>query len=199
MPKSTRVITRADLISDEKYGDERRARRAAMLPIKKLRRIEIGAHATLYFESYDTMLQQVQEMLFVEKGGEEQIEDELTSYNPLIPQGDELVFTMMFEIDDPFRRLAILRRLGGIEEHVFLQVGSEKAYAVATQDDDVERTTEDGKTSAVHFMRFTLSKSQREAFAKPETQVILGMDHENYNHIALLQPASRTELAKDFG
>ena len=135
----------------------------------------------------------------MEKGGEEQIEDELTSYNPLIPQGDELVFTMMFEIDDPFRRLAILRRLGGIENHVFLQVGSEKAYAVATQDDDVERTTDDGKTSAVHFMRIKLTDSQRENFAKPETQVILGMDHENYNHIALLQPASRAELAKDFG
>jgi len=166
MPKSARVITRDDLISDEKYGDERRARRAAMLPIKKLRRIEIGAHATLYFESYDTMLQQVQEMLFV---------------------------------DDPFRRLAILRRLGGIEDHVFLQVGSEKSYAAATQDDDVERTTEDGKTSAVHFMRFKLTDSQRENFAKPDTQVILGMDHENYNHIALLQPNSRAELAKDFG
>ncbi len=196
MPKDQRTITKDDLISDAAYGQERKARRLALLPVKKLRRIAIGPYATVYFESYDTMLQQVQEMLYVEKGGEEQIIDELTAYNPLIPKGDELVFTLMFEIDEPKRREAILRTLGGIEDHVYLQIGDEKVYAQA--EDDVERTTDDGKTSSVHFMRFKLTPEQRAAFKDPKTQILLGTDHENYGHIAVISPQSRAELAKDF-
>ena len=199
MPKSSFKITRNDLISDEAYGQERKARRLSMIPVKKLRRIALGPHATLYFESYDTMLQQVQEMLFVEKGGEEQIKDELAAYNPLIPQGNELVFTLMFEIDDPMRRLAILRSLGGVEDHMFLQIGDTKIYAATASDDGIERTTEDGKTSSVHFMRFTLTPADIAAFKDTSNQILAGCDHAEYGHIAMLTPASRTELASDFG
>lgn len=196
MPQATRVITREDLISDADYGQERKARRLALIPLKKLRRIAVGPHATLYFESYETMLQQVQEMLFVEKGGEEQIADELSAYNPLIPQGSELVFTLMFEIDDPQRRLAILRSLGGVEEHMFIQIGDLKSYGKA--EDDIERTTDDGKTSSVHFMRFGLTAEQVAAFKDGSNQILIGCDHKNYGHIAMISPESRVELSKDF-
>src|SRR6201996_6654499 len=126
MPASTHQVTRADLIPDAEYAQVRRERRAALLPVKRLRRIELGPSCTVYFECFDTMLFQIQEMLLTERGGEAQIEDELSAYNPLIPQGSELVATVMFEIEDPVRRAATLARLGGVEHEFFLQVGADR-------------------------------------------------------------------------
>jgi len=100
MPATPRQITPADLIPDADYARERRERRLALLPVKRLRRIELGPVCTVHFECYETMLFQVQEMLLTEKGGAAQVPDELAAYNPLIPQGSELVATVMFEIDD---------------------------------------------------------------------------------------------------
>ncbi|MBS0361197.1 MAG: DUF3501 family protein [Proteobacteria bacterium] len=196
MPASARQITPSDLIPDAEYAKVRRERRAALLPIKRLRRVELGPFCTVIFESYDTMLFQVQEMLLTERGGAEQIPDELAAYNPLIPQGSELVATVMLEIEDPVRREATLARLGGIEDRFFLQVGDARAAAVP--EGDVERTREDGKTSSVHFLRFPLSAEQIARFRDPSTQILVGCDHERYSHLAGLTPATRAELAKDF-
>ena len=110
MPAAQRLITPADLIPDAEYAAQRRERRQALLPVKRLRRIELGPVCTVYFETYETMLFQVQEMLLTERGGADQIPDELAAYNPLIPQGSELVATVMFEMDDPIRREATLAR-----------------------------------------------------------------------------------------
>ena len=195
MSVANRSITRADILSMEEYGVQRRERRAALLPIKKDRRIDVGPHATFYFENYDTMWLQIHEMLYIEKGGEEQIEDELNAYNPLIPQGGELVTTLMFEIDDEVRRRNVLLRLGGIEEHVFIQVGDKKIYADAER--DVDRTASDGKTSSVHFLHFRLSPTHVDRFRDPDTQIVLGMDHENYAHMTVLSEKTQSELAKD--
>lgn len=196
MPADTRKITAADVIPSAEFGPQRKERRAALLPKKKLRRIEVGPVATFYFECFDTMLLQVQEMLHIEKGGAPQLEDELSAYNPLIPQGSELVATVMFEIDDPMRRLSILRRLGGVEHAMFIDVDGERIRGVPT--DDVERTTPDGKTSSVHFIRFPFADRQKAKMRDPKAQVLVGVDHENYAHMAVLSPASRAELAKDF-
>lgn len=196
MPVNTRQITRDDIMDLGEYAKVRMKKRRALIPTKKLRRIEVGPYATFYFESYETMLAQVQEMLYIEKGGEEQVEDELNAYNPLIPQGKDLSATLMFEIDDPIRRLNILLRLGGVEEKCFIQVGDEKIYADPEQ--DVERTSEDGKTSAVHFLHFRLNDDQIASFKAADKQIMLGFDHENYAHLTILSPASLAELAKDF-
>jgi hypothetical protein len=196
MPADQRLITPADLIPDADYAKERRERRLALLPTKRLRRIELGPVCTVHFESYDTMLFQVQEMLLTEKGGAEQVPDELAAYNPLIPQGSELVATVMFEIDDPIRREATLARLGGVEDCFFVQIGSERAMGVP--EGDVERTREDGKTSSVHFLRFPLTPEQVARFRDPATQILVGCAHEAYSHLAGLTPATRAELAKDF-
>src|SRR3954454_24743383 len=150
MPASARQIVPADLIPDAEYARQRRDRRAALLPIKRLRRVHLGPFCTIHFETYETMLFQVQEMLLTEKGGAEQVPDELAAYNPLIPQGSELVATVMFEIDDPARREATLARLGGVEETFFIQIGEARAPGVP--EGDVERTRDDGKTSSVHFL-----------------------------------------------
>ncbi len=196
MPATLRQITPSDLIPDADYARERRERRLALLPVKRLRRVALGPVCTLIFESYDTMLFQVQEMLLTEKGGAEQIPDELAAYNPLIPQGSELVATVMFEIDDEVRREQTLARLGGVEDTFFIQVGAEKAMGVP--EGDVERTRDDGKTSSVHFLRFGLTPDQIARFRDPSTQIMVGCGHEGYSHLAGLTPATRAELAKDF-
>ena len=196
MPAAQRQITRDDIKPVEVFAGERKSRRAALLPVKKLRRIELGPHCTIYFECFETMLFQIQEMLLIEKGGEAQVADELAAYNPLIPQGSELVATVMFEIDDPLRRATILGRLGGVEDHFFLQVGGERAAGVP--EGDIERTRDDGKTSSVHFLRFPLSPSQVAAFTDPAVQVLAGCDHPLYGHMTTLSAETRSELARDF-
>lgn len=197
MPADQRRITRGDIISMTQYGKERAERRKALLPIKKLRRVEVGPHATFYFESYDTMWLQVHEMLYIERGGDEQIEDELRAYNPLIPQKGELVATLMFEIDDPGVRARVLRQLTAIEETAFVDVGGERVKA--SFETDVDRTAEDGKTSSVHFLKFALSSAQVARFRDATTTVMVGFTHANYGHIAVIQPDSRVELARDLG
>ena len=189
-------VTLEDIIPDAAFAAQREDRRAALLPTKRLRRIALGPYCTVLFESFDTMLFQIQEMLLVEKGGEAQIADELDAYNPMIPQGSELTATVLFEIEDEVRRDLILRRLGGVEDHFFLQVGAERAVAV--QEGDVKRTREDGKTSAVHFLHFPLTGPQKAAFRDSAVQVMVGCDHELYAHLAMLGPSTRSELARDF-
>ena len=196
MPASLRKIVREDLLPDAAFAQERKARRAQLLPHKRLRRVDLGPVCTFYFESYDTMLFQVQEMLLTEKGGEAQVEDELTAYNPLIPPGRELVATVMFEIDEPVRREQILRRLGGVEDCFYLQAGADKVRAIP--EGDVERTRDDGKTSSVHFVRFPLTGAQKAAFGDPAVTIMVGCDHESYAHMAVISPASRLELSRDF-
>mgnify|MGYP003786843877 CR=1 FL=1 len=196
MSADARQITPQDLMPDAEFARVRRERRAALLPIKRLRRIDLGPYCSFYFECYETMLFQIQEMLLIEKGGEAQVADELAAYNPLIPQGQELVATVMFEIEDPVRRANLLARLGGVEDRLYLQVGSDRIYGVP--EGDVERTREDGKTSSVHFLHFPLTPAHIAVFRDPATQVLVGCDHEGYSHMAVLTPASRAELARDF-
>ena len=197
MPVTLKQITRDDLIPDAEFAKVRKERRQALMPTKRLRRIDLGPYCSFYFECFDTMLFQIQEMLLIEKGGAAQVADELAAYNPLIPQGSELVATVMFEIEDEVRRAAILARLGGVEDQLFVQVGNERVYAIP--EGDVERTREDGKTSSVHFLHFPLTSAHIAVFRDPTTQVMVGCDHEGYAHLAVLTPATRAELARDFG
>ena len=191
-----RQISPADLMPDAEFAKVRKDRRTALMPTKRLRRIDLGPSCTFYFECYDTMLFQVQEMLLVEKGGAAQVPDELAAYNPLIPNGSELVATVMFEIDDPVRREAVLGRLGGVEDTFFVQIGSDQVLGVP--EGDIERTREDGKTSSVHFLRFPLEARHIALFRDPATQILIGCGHEHYGHLAALSPASRAELSRDF-
>jgi hypothetical protein len=194
MPEAQRKITAADLLPLAEYDQQRQALKANLIPMKKLRRIEVGPFATFYFENYATMWLQVQEMLRIEKGGEEQIAGELDAYNPLIPQGDELIATLMLEIEDADRRNAVLLTLGGIEETVFLEIGGDTIRATPTEYDD--RTTPDGKTSSVHWLRFKLTPDQIARFKNE--RVVLGVSHRNYGHMAVLTTETRAALAKDF-
>ncbi len=190
-------ITAADILPMEQYAAERKERRRAIVAMKKNRRLEVGPVCTFYFENYETMWAQVHEMLFIEKGGAEQIPDELAAYNPLIPKGDELVATVMFEIDEPVRRQAFLAKLGGIEETAFIQIGDETITGVPEA--DVDRTTADGKASSVQFIHFPFSAAQAEAFKQAGAQITLGFRHASYGHMTLLPEAVRAALAEDLG
>jgi hypothetical protein len=196
MTAAKRAITRADILPMSVYAAERKERRAAMIGLKRQRRVEVGPFATFHFENYETMWLQVHEMLYIEKGGEAQVEDELGAYNPLIPNGRELVATLMLEIGDPERRARELARLGGLEETVRLQVAG--ASIAARPETDVERTKADGKTSSVHFLKFPFQAEQIAEFRKPGARVLLGFEHPAYGHMAVLPDAVRQEIAKDF-
>ena len=191
-----RKIEASAIVPLAEYGPQRAERRKRITELKKNRRLEVGPFATFYFESYDTMLHQVHEMLFIEKGGAEQLPDELAAYNPLIPQGSELVATVMFEIDDPIRRSRVLATLGGVEHTAFIRVGGEIVRGVA--EEDQERSREDGKASSVQFIRFPFTAMQIAAFKGGEGDVVVGFDHPNYGHMAVMPPAVRQALSRDF-
>ena len=192
---STRILTRDDILSLEDYEKIREQRRREILKIKQRRRVSVGPFATFYFESYDTMWYQVHEMLRIEGGGQLQIDEEIEAYAPLVPAGREFVATMMLEIADAERRDRALRELGGVEDTVFISVGGTRNAAI--QEGDMERTNSGGKTSAVHFLRFPLSDDQSTQFKTKDWEIVLGIGHANYTHMAGLTEETRSELAGD--
>jgi uncharacterized protein DUF3501 len=194
--RNKRRLTHADILPPADYAAIRSDQRRRITEIKRSRRVEVGPFATFYFENYETMRRQVQEMLHIEQGGDAQIEDELAAYNPLIPQGKELVATIMFEIDDPARRASLLVRLGGIEDHVFLDIDGQRIRG--EPDPTRENTSPEGKASSVQFLRFPFSEDQIARFKISGAQAIAGFDHPNYGHMAVLPEPVRATLAEDF-
>ena len=195
MPK--RLITPADILPAAEYAKNRAQLRRDITAKKRNRRVEVGPYITFYFESYDTMWHQVQEMVYIEKGGAEQVPGELEAYNPLIPNGTELTATFMIEIDDPIRRKRVLDGLGGVEDTAFLRIGTETIRGIAEADQD--RTREDGKASSVQFVHFAFTAEQIAAFGKTDAGVVIGFDHRNYGHMAIVPENVRAELTTDFG
>ena len=193
MPKKLR---REDLMDMDAYGKVRQERRRAVTEMKKNRRIGVGPDATCYFESYETMLHQTHEMLYIEKGGEAQIEDELNAYAPMVPNGRELVMTLMFEVDDPDRRAALLNGLGGVEGKLSITVGDDIIKGIP--EDDIDRTTAEGKASSIQFLHFPFSDEQVSSFRDTSNKVMIGINHKKYGHIAIVPQAMREALAADF-
>ncbi len=197
MPRTTRSITAEDILPLAEWAQVRVAHRKALSERKKNRRVAIGPHATLYFETWDTRWYQVQEMLWIEKGGAAQLPDELAAYNPMIPQGSELTATLMFGISDELKRRTILAQLGGVEDRLSISIAGERIEAVSRE--DLDRTTADGKTSSVHFLHFPFTAAQIAALRDPASDVLIRIDHPNYGHAAIVGDAVRAELLGDFG
>ena len=195
MNKQAKEVTKADLIPANEYAKNRKAYRKEIVSYKKDRRISLGPYANFYFESYETMKAQIQEMLHIEKGGDEQLKDELAAYNPLIPDGKELVATLMFEIDNPLSRAEFLNKVGGIEEKVFLKIDDEKIKSIPEQ--DVDRTSAEGKASSVQFIHFEFTDEQVKKFKNPSNEIIIGVDHVMYAHTVKLTENNRKALALD--
>ena len=169
-------LTRSDLWSLEEYASRRRTFRAEVIAHKKLRNIALGPHATLYFEDRLTMRYQIQEMLRVERIFEAaEIEEELESYNPLIPDGSNWKATFMIEYGDVEERKVALATMGGIEQTVWVRVGESGEKIFAITNEDMERTR-DEKAAAVHFMRFELGADEAAALKSGES-LFMGIDH----------------------
>ena len=194
--RASKIVNETDILDMETFGELRKKKRSEMTITKRNRRVPVGPDATFMFENYDTMWWQIHEMLFIEKGGQEQIKDELSAYNPLIPQGNELVATLMFEIDDPTRRKVLLMKLGGVEEVCCLTINGETV--IGDSESDVDRTTAAGKASSVQFIHFNLSPGQVNMFKKPNTKVSVGINHPAYGHTAIISEEVREVLAYDF-
>ena len=196
MTRTNRIVEKGDLIALDKYAKNRKQYRKELVEFKKNRRVALGPYATFYFESYETMLGQIQEMLHIEKGGDDQLKDELAAYNPLIPKGKELVATLMFEIDNPASRAEFLGKVGGIEQKVYIKVGDEKIVAIPEK--DLDRTSAEGKASSVQFIHFNFSEKQIEKFKDLNTEIIIGIDHILYEHMTKISSNTQKALSKDF-
>ena len=196
MPKNKRVIEKEDIMPLDIYTSQRKQLRKKIVDFKKDRRIPLGPYATFYFESFETMLAQVQEMLYIEKGGDEQLKDELTAYNPLVPNGKELTATLMFEIDNPVSRATFLGKVGGIEEKVFMKIDGDLIKAVP--EEDVDRTSAEGKASSVQFIHFKFSDEQIKNFKSNMSKVEIGIDHKDYSHSTRLNDLTKKSLSADF-
>jgi len=196
MNKQARQVNINDLLTLGTYSANRKKIRKDLIELKKKRRIFLGPYATFYFECYETILGQIQEMLYVEKGGEEQLKDELTAYNPLIPKGKELVATLMFEIDNPLSRTEFLNKIGGIENKIFIKINDEKINSVPEK--DVNRTSPEGKASSVQFIHFNFQDQQISKFKNLNNTVVIGMEHYLYNHKIKINDEIRKVLMNDF-
>ena len=196
MPKDQKIIQKSDLLAPDVYEKNRRQLRKELVEFKKDRRVPLGPYATFYFECYETMLAQVQEMLHIEKGGDEQLNDELTAYNPLIPNGKELVSTLMFEIDNPVIRATFLGKLGGVEENVFIKIDNDIIFG--KPEIDVDRTSAEGKASSVQFIHFEFDQNQISKFKGNNVSIELGIDHKEYSHSTKLSESTIKALSSDF-
>ncbi len=191
-----RKITSDDIMPIDEYRKIRKEHRKSLIEKKALRRVHVGPFVLFHFENFVTLWSQIQEMLFIEGGGDDQIKDELEAYNPLMPNGDELVSTMLIEIEDADRRKKQLHMLGHIEDKISININSEKVLALPT--DDTERTNSDDKTSSVHFLHFKFNKQQKELFKDKNQVAYISIEHENYNHSAILTDEVRESLINDF-
>ena len=196
MSKEKRQIEKEDLLPSDVYAKSRKQIRKDLVEFKKDRRIALGPYATFYFESFETMVAQIQEMLHIEKGGDEQLKDELTAYNPLVPNGKEFTATLMFEIDNPISRGTFLGKVGGIEEKIFMKIDNEVVKAVP--EDDVDRTSAAGKASSVQFIHFKFNDDQISKIKSGNINIELGIDHKEYAHTTKLTEDNVKSLSADF-
>jgi hypothetical protein len=196
MPRDQRTITAQDIMPIDQYELIRADKKSEAIARKALTRLSLGPNATVLFENWDSMWLQIQEMLRIEKGGEEQLADELAAYDPMVPKGAELTCTLLFEVADEVRRDAFLRTIGGIEQHLSIQVGGE--IIPARPEGDTERTREsDNKASAVHFLHFDFSPAAMAAWRSGEGTAMLVCDHPNYGHAVVFGADTRAFLARE--
>ncbi|MFZ5555341.1 MAG: DUF3501 family protein [Pseudomonadota bacterium] len=190
------AISRDSLMTLEAYAKARPEFRARVMEHKKSRKVRLGEHITLIFEDELTIRYQVQEMLRAEKIFEEEgIEDELSAYNPLIPDGSNWKATMMIEYPEVAERTRMLAKLVGIEDRVWVQVqGCERVHPIA--DEDLDRDTAE-KTSSVHFLRFELDPNMVRAL-KGGASLSMGVDHPVYSaSVDPVDPSVRASLVND--
>ena len=189
-------ISREELLSLEEYSNKRAEFRAKVIEYRKRRRLLLGPHASLHFEDRITMWYQIQEMLRAERIFEAAgIQEEIDTYNELVPDGTNWKATLLFEYEDAEERAIALARMPGIEHDIWVDVGGcERINAIAN--DDIERTDE-GKTAAVHFLRFEFTSEHIESMCQGKP-INIGINHSELPYECEVGEGLRTSLVKDF-
>ncbi len=189
------LLTTSDLLSLEKYVLTRQDFRQQVMSLKKNRQVNLGEHIRLLFENQITVRYQIQEMLRIEKIFEAvAIQEELDTYNPMIPTGLNLKATMMIEYNEVEDRKEALSKLIGVERSIYIQVGDcEKVYPICNE--DLERETKD-KTSSVHFMRFEFTQVMVDEFCN-DVKVNMGVEHSYYPQKITLDASTQDALKQD--
>ena len=190
------TIEKSDILSRDEYKSKRKRLREEMVLRKKFRRVDIGPYVTMYFENKDTIIHQINEMVYIEDGGEEQIDDEILAYKSLVPNGQELIATVMIEIDSPIKRAEFLAKMGGFEEKISIKIGDKVIKGNAELDGD--RTTADGKASSVQFVHFEFEEEAIQIIKNHMENVSISINHPNYKHSSILNIDTVKELVKDF-
>ena len=189
-------INKSDILNRDQYKAQRKNLREKMVLRKKNRRLDIGPYITIYFENRDTILHQINEMVYIENGGDEQVKDEILAYKSLIPNGKELVATLMVEIDSPKKRADFLGKMGGFEENLDVIVNSK--VIKGNPESDVERTTAEGKASSVQFVHFEFDEESINEFKSTNKDVAITINHKDYKHSTIMNQETKDELSKDF-
>jgi hypothetical protein len=190
------TINESDILSRDEYKTQRKTLREKMVLRKRNRRLDIGPYITIYFENRDTILHQINEMVYIENGGKDQIKEEISAYKSLIPNGKELVATLMVEIDSPIKRADFLGKMGGFEENLDLTINN--IVIKGNPESDVERTTAEGKASSVQFVHFEFDDDAINEFKNTNQDIIITINHNNYKHSTIMSKETKNELSKDF-
>ncbi len=185
-----------DIHDRKDYANLRGQLRKEIVSRKKRRRIDVGPYVTLYFENKDTIIHQINEMVFIENGGIEQIKEEIEAYKSLVPNGKELIATVMVEIDSPLKRAEALSNMGGFEETFKFRLGDHLVEGKAEL--DVDRTTAEGKASSVQFVHFEFTDDQIKMFKDDNIKIELSINHKTYSHSTTILNETKVELGNDF-
>lgn len=171
-----RPVERDEILRIGEYEAVRAQFRARVIAEKKERRIKIGDRVSGVFETHDSVLMQVQEMLRTERiTREEAILHEIATYNELVPRKDELSLTAMIEIDEKEERERFLVAAKGIESSFFVEVNGEKVRGTIAP----ERLLED-RASAVLYLKFALPPALAESVRSGKANVVVGVEHAAY-------------------
>lgn len=189
------IIRSEDIINRDNYSKNRKVLRTNMVATKKNRRLDIGPNITIYFENKKTIMHQINEMVFIENGGDTQIKEEIEAYKSLVPSGNDLVATLMVEVDNPIKRAELLGKLGGFEEQLYLKIGDTIIKGEAELDGD--RTTADGKASSVQFVHFNFTEEEKKIFKIDNSKIEIGISHEYYQHSTVMNNLTIRELRED--
>jgi hypothetical protein len=192
-----KLVDRGEILGLAEYETVRERFRGRIIAEKKLRRVALGPRASAVFENHDTMLMQIQEMLRTERiTRPAAVQHEIDTYNEIVPGADELSVTVMIEIADKEERDAFLRDALGFERHVWIVANGDRVQARA-----IERGAPEGRTTAVHYLKFKLPPGAASALRTSASTVSLALevDHPAYRASVTLPAETVRALAEDLG
>lgn len=186
-------LTHDDLLSLDEFQRQRARLEREVIAAKELRRVQVGPAMSFLFETRLTVLWQIQEMCRVERiARPEAIAHELETYNALLPASDSLCATLLVAYDAEVRDRE-LRRLVGLHEHVYIELGDCPTLSAVFDEGQFDT----GRISAVQFVRFPLTEQQKVALGNLSLPARLVVDHPAYRHAAPIPAPTRGALLDD--